>query len=128
MHSSRMRTGRSLTGGVCSRGAGGSAVRGGSVCSRGVSALGGVCSRGGLFPGGLIRGCVSARGVSASGGMSAPRGVCAAGGLPQTCPPVNRMTNRCKNITLATTSLRPVTKSISVKMIEVPSKFTPVLM
>ena len=35
------------------------------------------------------------------------------GGLPQCLvgyppPPVNRMTNRCKNITLATTSLRPV--------------------
>ena len=36
------------------------------------------------------------------------------GGLPHCLvgyhhPPVNRMTNRCKNITLATTSLRPVT-------------------
>ena len=47
--------------------------------------------------------------------MSAPRGGCLlpgrGGGIP-TCteadPPVNRMTDRCKNITLATTSLRPV--------------------
>ena len=29
--------------------------------------------------------------------------------IRHTSPPVNRMTNRCKNITLATTSLRPVT-------------------
>ena len=129
MHSSRMRTSRSLTGGVCSRGAGGSAV-GGAVSAPGGCLLWGVSAPGGSVPGGSDPGgvCLLGGGVSASGGMSAPRGVCAAGGLPQTCPPVNRMTNRCKNITLATTSLRPVTKSISVKMIEVPSKFTPVLM
>ena len=34
------------------------------------------------------------------------------GGIPacteEDTPPVNRMTDRCKNITLATTSLRPV--------------------
>ena len=64
------------------------------------------------------------RGVSAPcggpGGVSAPRGmsaggggVCSRGGGIPACteaesPPVNRMTNRCKNITLATTSLRPV--------------------
>ena len=47
---------------------------------------------------------------------SASGGVCLVqGGLPQYLvgyhhppPPVNRMTNRCKNITLATTSSRPV--------------------
>ena len=42
------------------------------------------------------------------GGLPGPRG----GGTPACIeaepPPVNRMTNRCKNITLATTSLRPV--------------------
>ena len=43
------------------------------------------------------------------GGVSGP-----GGGLPHCLvgyhhPPVNRMTNRCKNITLATTSLRPGT-------------------
>ena len=50
MHSSRMRTGRSLTvcwsllpGGVCS----------GGVSAQGVSAPGGVCSRGCLLPGGV---------------------------------------------------------------------------
>ena len=58
MHSSRMRTGRSLT----------------------------VCRGGGL---------------PARGGTPCPRG----GG---THPPVNRITHSCKNITLATTSLRPV--------------------
>ena len=68
-----------------------------------------ICSQGG----------VCSQGVSAPRGVSTPRGcllwgcllpgVSAPGGLPQTCPPVNRMTNRCKNITLATTSLQPVT-------------------
>ena len=36
------------------------------------------------------------------------------GGIPactEADPPVNRMTDRCKNITLATTSLRPVTSN-----------------
>ena len=106
-----MRTGRSLT--VCwSLLPGGCLLRGG-VCSGGVSALGGgVCSQGGcLLPGG----------VSALGGLCLLRGVCsrgvsAPGGVSQHAlrqippPPVNRMTNRCKNITLATTSLRPVIK------------------
>ena len=49
---------------------------------------GGVCSRGGFLP---------VRGGLVPGGFS----------LLET-PPVNRMTDRCKNITLATTSLRPV--------------------
>ena len=79
MHSSRMRTGRSLT-----------------VCRS-------------LLP---RRG----EGVSAPGG-SDPRGVCSLGGwgvvsqhaLRQTPPPWTEwMTDRCNNITLATTSLRPV--------------------
>ena len=82
MHSSRIRTGRSLT-----------------VCRS-------------LLPGG---GCLL-WGVSAPGGVSAPRGWSASvhAGIPHTpptreqTPPMNRMTNRCKNITLATTSLRPV--------------------
>ena len=52
---------------------------------------------------------VSALGGSAPGGVSVPGG----GWHPsmhwgRPPPPVNRMTNRCKNITLATTSLRPV--------------------
>ena len=47
------------------------------------------------------------------GGVSAPGG-CLLGGVDiPACteadtPPVNRMTDWCKNITLATTSLRPV--------------------
>ena len=48
-------------------------------------------------PGGLVWGGVPDRGGSAS--------------VPSGIPPpplVNRMTDRCKNITLATTSLRPV--------------------
>ena len=95
MHSSRMRTGRSLTvcwsllpgevsalrGGVYSGGCllwGVSALRG--VCSWGVSALGGVCSGGCLLPEeGVCSWGVSAGGVSAHGGVcswgvSAPKG------------------------------------------------------
>ena len=89
MHSSRMRTGRSLT--ACC-----SLLPGGVL-----PGLGGVC----LVPGGFSRpggGGLPGRGGSAwSGGMVSQHA------LRQT-PPVNRMTNRLKNITLARTSLRPV--------------------
>ena len=66
------------------------------VCSR----WGGVCSRGICSPQG--------------GGVSAPgECVCSQGGIPacteaDPLPPVNRMTDTSKNITLPTTSLRPV--------------------
>ena len=85
----------------------GGCLRGGVVCSqgcgllpwgsppRGVSAPGG-----GLVWGGLLLGGVCSRGVRSRGG------------LPQTCPPVNRMTNRCKNITLATTKFSVVSAVI----------------
>ena len=83
--------GVSAPGGVCSGGyllwgvsaQGGVCSGGGSVCSRGS-----VCSGGCLLLGGSIPACTEA----------------------DTPPPstVNRMTNRCKNITLAPTSLRPV--------------------
>ena len=76
----------------------GSLLQGGGY-SQGVSTpKGDVCSQGGLLPGG-----------SAPRG-SAPRGVCSGG---VSAPPVNRMTDRCKNITLATTSLRPVTSFLA---------------
>ena len=55
--------------------------------------------------------CLLWGGVCSPGGVSAPEGgVVSHHALRQTPPPppVNRMTNRCKNITLATTSLRPV--------------------
>ena len=63
-------------------------------------------------PGGGV--CAWSRGGAAPrGGVPGPGGV----GIPacieaQPPPPVNRMTNRCKNITLATTSLRPVKSSV----------------
>ena len=113
MHSSRMRTGRSLTVchrgvcswgvcfwggglllGVCSRGVGVSAL-GGVVCSLGVSAPGRVCSGGCLLLGGVC-----------SQGVLLP-GVVSQHALRQT-PSVDRITDTSKNITLATTSLRPV--------------------
>ena len=50
--------------------------------------------------------------VSAPGGVSAPRGVVSQHALRQTPPPVNRITDTSKNITLATTSLRPVIFSV----------------
>ena len=92
MHSSRMRTGRSLTvwrGGLP---AGGSLpAGGGSPCWGGSPCRGGLLARGGSLP----------------GGVSLPGGSPCRGVLPTGDPPMNRMTNRCINITLATTSLRP---------------------
>ena len=89
-----------------------------------MSGAGGVCfggsALGGSAPGGVCSGGVSApRGVSAPWGClllggSAPGGSAPRGefGIPACIevdpPPVNRMTDRCKNITLATTSLRAV--------------------
>ena len=155
MHSSRMRTGRSLTvccsvlpgGGVLLGPGGGCAWSrgrrrgegwfllgpGGWVCAwsgggsflvwgRGVCAWswGAVPGPGGglLGPGGFLLGpgggvCLVLGGVFLLG----PGGVCLVpGGSPwsrgvlRRPPPVNRITDTCKNITLATTSLRPVIK------------------
>ena len=136
MHSSRMRTGRSLTvyrsllpwgwgcllpGGLCFQGVsapGGGVCSWGGLCLWGVSASRGcVCSRGGLLWGGVCswgvvcsRGCLLQGGVCSGGCLFLGLGVVSQHALRQTPPPVNRMTNRCKNITLATTSLRPVIK------------------
>ena len=106
--------GVSALGGVCSWGVsvpGGSAPWGVSA-PRG-SAPRGVSAPGGLLPGGLLWG-VSAvggdwfRGCLLLGQCLLPGGVVSQHVLRQTPHPVNRMTDRCKNITLATTSLRPV--------------------
>ena len=128
-----MRTGRSLTvswsllpgrvsalgvGGVCSwwRLLPGGVCSGWCLLPGGMSALGGVCSQGCLLWGvSAPEGCLLPGGVSALG-VSAPGECLFLGdcGIPACTeadtPPVNRMTNRCKNITLATTSLRPVKK------------------
>ena len=124
-----MRTGRSLT--VCCsllpRG-GFSLVpgEGGSAWSRGGSPCRGVC----LVPGGLpgpggvclVTGgfsLVPGGGSPCWGVLLGPGGVCLVWGgvclVPggfsgDPSPPVNRITHTCKNITLATTSLRPVIK------------------
>ena len=58
----------------------------------------------------MVRGRLLRGGFCPWGRVSAPGGE-GGGGIPactEADPPVNRMTNRCKNITLATTSLRPV--------------------
>ena len=91
MHSSRMRTGRSLT--VCCSvfptGGGFSLVPGGgSPWSRG--------GGGSPWSGGVLLG---------PGGGGSPW---SGGVFSREPPPVNRITDTCKNITLATTSLRPV--------------------
>ena len=116
MHSSRMRTGRSLTvccsllpGGVLPAG-------GGSPCQGGLPGLGGFLPDlgGGLpGPGGV---CLVRGGLPGLGGLPGPGEVCLVwgvclvrgGGGSLETPPVNRITDTCKNITLATTSLRPV--------------------
>ena len=164
MHSSRMRTGRSLTvfrslllwgsgegsvpgpgGGTWSWGGvpgppGGVPGPGGCTWSRGVYLVrGGTWSRGGTWLGGgyLVQGgywswgvYLARGGVPGLGGYLVPGGVylvpggrctwsggylvwggCTwSGGVPGQVLPhfVNRMTNRCKNITLAKTSFRPV--------------------
>ena len=124
MHSSRMRTGRSLTvfrslqpGGV--PGPGGTWSRGGVPGPGGVYLVlggctwswGGVTGPGGVYlvPGGVY---LVPGGVPGPGGVYLVPGGCTwfQGGvyLVRYSPPVNRMTNRCKNITLAKTSFRPV--------------------
>ena len=113
MHSSRMRTGRSLKvcrslllgvgvgvvcflGGVCSRRV--SAAGGMSASWGGCLFLGGVCLLGGVC---FLGGCLLLWGVSAAGGLSTPRGgVVSQHALRQT-PRVDRITDACKNITLA---------------------------
>ena len=107
MHSSRMRTGRALTvsGGGCLPGAGGACqgggcVPGGGACQGGCLPGGGACQGGWCLPGG-----VPARGGACQGGVPA-RGGC----LTSPPHPVDRITDTCKNITLAKTSFRPVTR------------------
>ena len=68
---------------------------------------------------GVMGGVVLVRGVllGRQGGFSLAGGVLPGrGGSPWQTPTVNRMTDRCKNITLATTSLQPVTRMHSSKM------------
>ena len=100
LHSSRMRTAHALT------------ISPSMLCARGCMLLGGA----------LSRGCI-VQGVPAPGGMHGSGG-CLVWGVPglggrvvvsqhalrQIPPPVNRMTNRCKNITLPQTCLRAVIK------------------
>ena len=143
IHSSRMRTGRSLT--VClsrllergppSRGAsflgwclpvvgspfGGAYFLGGCLLLGGPPSWRGLLGRGSpslgrglLLTGspwwGLLLGGLSLAGGSPwQGGASFLVGI-----LGRQPPPVNRITHGCKNITLATTSLRPVNKKITI--------------
>ena len=142
MHSSRIRTGRSLA--VC-LGGGGSACRGGfsllgggrSPCRGALPAGGSPCQGGppcqwgggGILPAGgpsLPGGspCLGGSpcqwgGILPAGGPSLPGRSPCQGGPPcwggfslLETPPVDRITDTSKNIALATTSLRPVIKDV----------------
>ena len=104
--------------GVCFGGV--SAWSGGCLLPGGwcLPGLGGWClpGPGGCLPGGGVVSAWSRGGgvCLVRGGLPCPGGLVSQYALRQTpSPPVNRMTNRCKNITLATTSLRPV-KMLSI--------------
>ena len=85
-------------------GPGGFSLLGGSAWSRGSACWGGLPARGmSACWGGL-----PARGMSACWGGSPCWGCLPGQGGSLEVPPVNRITDMCKNITLATTSLRPV--------------------
>ena len=107
--------------GVCVSGRGGVCLVWGVVCLVWVGGVvclvwvGGWCAWSGggwcAWSGGVV--CLVQGGVCAwsrEGSASVPCGIPPP--PDQAHPPVNRMTNRCKNITLATTSLRPVKMSI----------------
>ena len=133
MHSSRMRTGRSLIvwGGLPAEGAslperaGLPAPGVGSPCwgaslPRGVSLSGGFPCRGVSLPGGVLptQGGLPAGGASLPGGFSLPGGPPCRGGSPCRRPPLlTESQTREKNITLATTSLRPVKMFAVISMI-----------
>ena len=74
-----------------------------TVQGRGLSALGGVCFGGCLLPGGVLSqwGCLLPGGVCSGGVVCFCRGCVSQHALRQTPPPVNRMTDRRKNITFA---------------------------
>ena len=109
LHSSRMRTARALTVSPSMLCLGVSAP-GGCTWSQGCLLWGeGTWSGGCLLQGGGLcscAGCLLLEDVPAPGGVSAPRGCLLRGectwswGGARYHPPVNRMTNRCKNITL----------------------------
>ena len=72
------------------------------MSAQGVSARGGLSAWGSVWPEGVCSGTVPPSvGVSAQRVVSAQGGVCPGGCLPVgKHPPVNRITGRCKNITL----------------------------
>ena len=100
---------------------------GGVLPAGGVSAWSGgfsLAGGGGLpGPGGVVS-AWSRGGLHVQGGSPCPGGSPSWGGSPcPETPPVDRITDTCKNITLATISLRPV-KMKSHKVIIYEHKFT----
>ena len=97
--------GVSLPGGLLARGV---SLPGGVLLARGVSLPGGSPCQGGFPAGGLPARGVSLPGASLAGGSHCWGDLPARGfSLPET-PPVDRITDTSKNISLATTSLWPV--------------------
>ena len=99
MHSIRMRTTRLLTIWVV-------CIRRGVCIKGGLPNIGGVCIRRGVCIQGV---CPTLEGSASRGGL--PRGICPGGSASgrswaYPTPPVNRMTHRCKNITLPKLRLR----------------------
>ena len=86
------------------------------VCPEG----GGVSASGGSASREVCQG-KSASGGSAMGGGSAPRGVCLWGCWAD--PPVNRMTHRCKNITLPQTSFAGGKNVDKIKQESIPAGY-----
>ena len=107
MHSSIIRTTRSLPygggggplskGGLCLRG--GSLSKGG-LCPAGVSVGGGLCPGVSVQEGLCLGGGDLCPGRSLYGGVSVQGGLCPRGLLTEIPSSVNRITDRCKNITL----------------------------
>ena len=113
MHSSRMRTIRNS-----SHLPGVSAPKGGCLLPGGLPGLG-VPGPGGSAPGGLVWGGLVLGGCLLWGGLLWGCGIPT---YTEADPPVNRMTDRCKNITFAT-SLRTVTTSVTIILTKTGSEF-----
>ena len=100
------------SGGCLVQGAGG--WSGGYLVQEVYLVLGGVLSPWGcLVPGDVVQGGVWFQGGCGLGGIWSQGGLVLGGGIPactEEAPPSpeNRMTDRCKSIALATTSLQPV--------------------
>ena len=104
---------------------GGSASWGGSDQPRGSASRGNFPNPGGSTSGGLHPGGSASGRVCRNPHPSPPTPICLQGGIGQPpLPPVNRMTHRCKNITLPQTSFAPGNERIWTEVLPPPPKST----